>query len=92
MDVQVERRSEALDRGHRSATPASDAAALGSAALERQERPDEDAEHGATELVVPGERVAEPVRKRQDPLPHGQAAENVVGRVSCQVRHPAHAA
>jgi hypothetical protein len=34
--VQVERRPEALDRGHGSATRASDAAALGSEALEGQ--------------------------------------------------------
>ena len=37
--------------------------------------------------MVPGERVAEPVRKREHPLPDGQTAKHVVGQVGCQIRH-----
>ena len=55
VDVEVQRRPEALNRGHGPAAPAPNAAALSSAALERQERADEDAEHGAAKLVVPGD-------------------------------------
>lgn len=69
MNVQVERRAEALDRGHGSAAGISDPVPLGSATLEGQQSPDEDGEHGAAEPVVPGECVAEPVRESEDPLP-----------------------
>jgi len=65
------RRAEALDRGHGSATRISDPTPLGSAALEGQERSDEDAEQGEAELVVPGERVTKAMRQSQNPLPHG---------------------
>jgi hypothetical protein len=42
--------------------------------------------------VVPGEPVAESVRKSQDSFPHRQAAQDLVGKVPCQFRHAPFAA
>lgn len=55
VDVQIERRAEALDRGHRAAAPTPDAATSGSEPLEAEQGADEDGEHRAAELVVPRE-------------------------------------
>jgi hypothetical protein len=84
MDVEVQRRPKSLDR--RDSTTA-DAATLGSPALERQQGTDEDSEHGATELVVPGERVAEAVRQREHPLADGKPAQHVVDQVRGEIGH-----
>jgi hypothetical protein len=87
VDVQVQSRAEPLDCRDGATAPLPDASTLGSAALERQQRADEDAEYGAAEAVVPGEGVAEAVRQGENPLPDRQTAENVVNEVSCQVGH-----
>jgi hypothetical protein len=51
VDVEVQRRPEALDRGHGPAAPAPDAAARGSTALEAEESANEDPEDSSAELV-----------------------------------------
>jgi hypothetical protein len=53
MDVHIDRAAESLNCRDRAAPPIGNPAAPRTAALEAQERPDVDGEHGATEPVVP---------------------------------------
>jgi hypothetical protein len=92
VEVQIERRPEALNRGHGAAAPTPDAAPSGSLALEAEEGTDEDGEHGAAELVVPGEHVAKAVREGEDPLPDGKTAKRPIGQMSGEFGHPPAAA
>ena len=87
MHVKIDRRPEPLDRGDGASASAPDAAARGSTALEAEERANEDPEDSSAELVIPRSRVAESMRQRQDPLPHGQAPEHVVGQMAGELRH-----
>jgi len=87
MHVKIDRRPEPLDPGDGASASAPDAAARGSTALEAEESANEDPEDSSAELVIPRSRVAESMRQRQDPLPHGQAPEHVVGQMAGELRH-----
>ena len=88
VEMRVERATKAL--GERDGADLSVSGGPGARAAERgTERPEEDGEHrgGHTRLVV--EEGAEPLRKREDPLAHGQVRQEVVGQVRRDLGHAA---
>jgi hypothetical protein len=58
MDIEVEAPAEALDDGDAPGVPVPDPTPARLPALDTQQRPRVDAQHGAAEGVVPGEQVA----------------------------------
>ncbi len=92
MDVEVQGTAEALDDGHDAALPVPRTPAVGAPAMERQERSDVDAEHGAGELVVPREEIAEAERQGEHPLPYRHTREHGVDEVRRLRGHPPPAA
>ena len=87
MDVQVRRRPEALDRGDGPTAAVGDIAPPRPTSLEGQHCTNERPEHAPAELLVVGERVAQPVRRGEHPLPDRQAAEHIVDEVCRESRH-----
>ena len=67
------RRAEALDRGHGTAAAVGNTGPPRATSLERQHRTDEHREHAPADSLVAGERVAQPVRRCEPPLPGRQA-------------------
>ena len=88
MDVGVQGRPKALDGRDRAPGAIGNPAPLGPAPLEAEHGAHEDAQHRAAQLMIPGERIAQPVRQRQHPLAHRQAAEHAVDQVRRQLGHP----
>jgi hypothetical protein len=86
MDVGIQRRPTALDRGHGPAA-AADSVHARPAALGAEHRAHEDAQHGAAQTVIVGQRVAQPMRQRQHPLAHRQVAEHAVDEVRRALAH-----
>ncbi|MFZ1058261.1 MAG: hypothetical protein WAP47_03600 [Candidatus Rokuibacteriota bacterium] len=87
VDVQVEPAPEALDDGEGAGVAVTDARSVGLAVVEVQESPDEDAEDGAAEAVVPGEQVAQAVGEAQDPLADGDAGQHTIHEVGGALGH-----
>jgi len=89
VDVQVRRRAEALDRGDGATAAVGDAAPPRASPLEGQHRTNEHREHAPAERLVVGERVAQPARRGEHPLPDREAAEHVIDQVCREARHAA---
>jgi hypothetical protein len=88
VDVDVQRKSKALDGRDRTPGAAGNPAPLGTAALEAEQGANECAQHRAAETMIPGEGVPQPVRQGQDPLAHGQATQHAIDQMRRQLGHP----
>ena len=55
--------------------------------LEGEQGAHEHVQHGAAEPMIVGERVAQPMRKRQHPLADAQIAEDAVDKVGVERAH-----
>jgi len=93
VQVEVQRRAEALDEGDGAALlgakiplPACAPAQLG------EERADEGAQNFARELRIVGAAVAERVRERQHPMPDRGLGQGAIDQLGGGIRHPAPAA
>jgi hypothetical protein len=89
VDVRVEGPAEALNNRQAAAPAVAEAEPARPPALEAEERADVDGEDGATEAVVPGQQVAQPVREAEHPLPDGHTWEDRVHGVGGALGHPA---
>jgi hypothetical protein len=78
VDIQVEPAPESLDHRHAAGVAVAKASATCTLSLERQQGARVDREHGATELVVPCEEIAEPVRQAQHPLAHWDMRQDAI--------------
>ncbi len=78
VDVHVERAPESLHDGHGAAAPVPHAGVPRAAAEVPEYRPQGTPDHGAAEGVVPGQPVAEQVRKTEHPLTPRYPWEDVV--------------
>ena len=89
MVVQIEGRAEALDLvdGAREATV--DAVRQGLAGVETEDRAQEDPPHGAAQLGVEGEQVAQAPGERDHPLPLRDLGQDVVHQMRRALGHPA---
>jgi hypothetical protein len=88
MDVELDAAPKALNRRHRPAAPIDDTPSPPAPALEAEERPGVDREHGAAEGVVPGQAIAERVRQREHPLADGYMRQDVVDEFRGTRGHP----
>jgi hypothetical protein len=68
VDVQIAPAAESLDHRHAAGVAVAKAAAPGASSLERQQDACVHRKHGATEIVIPCQKVAEPVGQAQHPL------------------------
>lgn len=87
VDVQVEGGTRPLDRRDGTAHPAAETAPPGAAALQAEDRTDEDREYGAAQAVVPGHGVPEPPGAGEHPLADGQTAEHRIDEVHRALCH-----
>jgi hypothetical protein len=87
VNIRVQRRPEALDSCHCSASTAANSPLRRSPTFEPKHRADKHTQHRTTQLMIPCERVAQSVRQRQHPLAHRQAAEHAIDEVRCQLGH-----
>ena len=93
MQVQVQRRAEALEESDRAALLGAHAPVPPNAPPQlREERAQEGAEHFARELAVVSAAVAKRVREREHPLPDRHRGEHAEGEVRRGVRHATAAA
>ena len=91
--VQVERRAEALDGGHRARATTADAEASGSeAGIEALDAADEEREDRCGQVSVVGEAAAEMPGQGEHPLADSDRGEHSVDEVRCGVRHGSPAA
>ena len=93
VQVQIERRPEALDEGDRSALlganiplPPHTPAKL------REQGADEGAQDFAREPRVVGAAIAERIRERENPLPNGRFGQHAIDEVCRRIRHATSAA
>ena len=89
VDVQVEPAPEALDDGEGARVAIVHSVLPPLMTVEVQEGPDEDAEDGAAEAVVPGEQVAQAVGEAQHPLADGDAGQHTIHEVGGALGHAA---
>jgi hypothetical protein len=93
VDVEVEPAPESLDHGYAAGVAGADAVAARPPPLEAQQHAYVDPEHGAGELVIPGQKIAKAVRQAQHPLPDRNAREHIIDEASGVLGHaPAPAA
>ena len=92
MDVQVEPAAEALDHGEGARVAIAYTVLPDLAAVEFQKGPDEDAEDGAAEVVVPGEPVAQAVGEAQHPLADRDVRQHAVHEARGALGHASAAA
>ena len=86
--VQVEGAPEPLHARHHAGLPTGESRV---AAIGRAQRPHEDVQHRATQPVIVGESVAEPVGDREHPLPHRHVGrENMIDQVRGALGHQPH--
>jgi len=80
VNVLVQRRAEAMDKGHRPA--ARRVATAGTVRAQTAfHRVEEDAQHGTLQVGIVVQEVAQALGHRQYPLAHGQAREDMVDEV-----------
>jgi hypothetical protein len=89
VQIEVERAPEALDHDDASGEAVADARAARAVPQPAKHRLREHGGHRATESVVPGEQVAEPVRQAQHPLAHRHVGQNLIDQVRGALRHAA---
>ena len=70
MSHQVERPTNPLDYRHAAAPPVRNAETARAPALPAEERVGVNAQHGATQAMVPREQIAQPVGQAEHPLTH----------------------
>jgi hypothetical protein len=61
-------------------------------AIEAEQRPDVDGQHGATEAVVPRQQVAQLVGEAEHPLADGHVGQDPIYSVGCALGHAASSA
>ena len=89
VEVCVHRAAEALHARHHAGLSTRQALIPGTTAVRAAERAHEDVQHRATEAVVVGEPVPEPVRNREHPLADGDVGgQHVVDEVHRALGHP----
>jgi len=76
--VQIERSPEPLHDDHRTPPRVGESRITRPATQEAEDGPQRHAADGATQIMVPGEEIAQPVRQREHPLPHRDIGEDVV--------------
>jgi hypothetical protein len=89
VDVQIQRTSEALDDGDRTALTVTDPSARCPSPQPAEHDPDEDRQHVAAEGGVEGELVPQGPREREDPLTHRDVGDHPVDQMCGQFRHAA---
>jgi hypothetical protein len=90
--IQIQRATKPLDDRDRPATPVGHAITPRTAAQEPQYRTQIHRHDRATEIVIPGEEIPDPIRQTQDPLPHGHFWKDVIDQVRRSLRHAPSAA
>jgi hypothetical protein len=91
--LEVQSAPESLDHRHGAGVAAAKASATCASSLERQQDARVDREHGATELVVPREEIAEPMGQAQHPLAYRNMRQDAVHETRGALGHtPAPAA
>lgn len=92
MDVEVQGAAEALDRGDGAHFGEGDVDGARAATHPSKHGADEEAAHATREVTIERERVAQPDRDGEDPLPDRDAREHAIDEVRRGVGHPAPAA
>ena len=92
VDIEVQRRSEALQHDHSSATAVRRTSLARTGAQKSEDGAEEDGDHGPAEVVVPGKQIPDAMRPTQYPLPHGHRREHLIHKVRRVFGHPASAA
>ena len=87
MNIQLKTTSEALDDRHGPAAPVAHAVVARPATAEPEHRANVNGEHRAADLVIPGEKVAQAIRERRDPLPDRDVRQHGVHEVGCPLCH-----
>ena len=89
MEVNVHRPAKALHARHHAGLSAREPLAPCLAAIRAAERAHEDVQHRATEPVVVGEPVPQPVRDREHPLSDGHVGrQHVIDEMRRALGHP----
>ncbi len=76
LHVEIERRAEPLDDGHRAAAATRNTTPASPPPEPDEHRPHVDLHHGAAERVIPGGQAADAWRQRQPPLREGQVRQH----------------
>jgi hypothetical protein len=92
MDVEIQRATEALDDHHGPAAAIGDAVAALAAPEELEHRTDGHAVDRASQVVIPGQQVTQPMRQAQDPLTHWHVGKDSIDQVRGPLGHSASAA
>ena len=87
---QFQSAAESLNHRDGAALAVRDAVTPRAAAVPGEHRVDEHAEHGATELVVERQPIAQPMRYGQYPLAHGHDRQDRVHEVGRLLGHQPH--
>jgi len=85
--VQIERSPEPLHDDHRTPPRVGESRITRPATQEAEDGPQRHAADGATQIMVPGEEIAQPVRQREHPLPHRDIGEDVVDEMGGPFGH-----
>ena len=88
----IQRRPKPLDGRDGTSGTVKNPGPRGPAAFEAEHGANEYRQHRAAETMIPGEGVAQPVRQRQHPLGHGQAAQHPINQMRSLLGHSAAAA
>jgi hypothetical protein len=92
VDIEIQRTAEALHDRHRAIAAIRDALSPGAASQEPEHHPQRDADDSATQRVIPGEQVAQPMRQAQDPLSDRHIRQHVIDQMRRSLGHAAAAA
>jgi hypothetical protein len=82
MNVEIQRATKALNDGDRTAPAVGDAVTPRAAAQESEHRPEIHRHDRQTEIVIPGEEIAQPMRQAQDPLANRDVWKHVISCAS----------
>lgn len=88
MDVEIQRPTEALDDPRGAAAPIGDAGTVRAAPEEPEYGSDSHPADRATQVVIPGQQVPQPVRQTHDPLADRHVGKDVIDEMRGPLRHP----
>jgi hypothetical protein len=89
VDVQIQRPPEPLNDGHGTGTRLLGAGSAGMVFQQAEHRAQKHGSHTPTQVVVPCEPVAHPVREAQHPLPDGDVRDDAIDQMRGAFGHAA---
>jgi hypothetical protein len=89
VQIHVQPAAGALHDGDAASAPTRHAVRAGAARVHVEQHPRVHAQHRAAQPVIPRHLVPEPIRHRQDPLPHRYPRQHRVRQVGGALRHAA---